>query len=154
MVCLGNICRSPLAEGIMRHRMQQSEMPCTVDSAGVLSYHQGEPPQPGSIRSASKIGIDISDQKSRPFVTADFQDFDLIFTMDQSVHQSILEMAAPGSDVSNVHLFLEYAQMGTDVFDPYKCSDEVFDEVTTQIDQACLRIIDRIKSTQSESHGT
>lgn len=129
----------------MRHRMEQSGITGEIDSAGVLSYHEGDPPQPGSIKSANKIGIDISKQKSRPFKNSDFRDFDLIFTMDESVHESILAKAAPGDDHTNVHLFLEYAELGKNVFDPYMCGDDVFDEVTLLIDQACLRIIDKIK---------
>lgn len=147
MVCLGNICRSPLAEGIMRKRMLEDGIPCEIDSAGVLSYHEGEPPQSGSILTASKMGIDISGQKSRPFVKSDFNDFDLIFTMDESVHESIIGMALPGDDVSNVHLFLQYAGTGTNVFDPYKCSSEVFDEVGMVIDLGCRKIIEKIKSS-------
>jgi protein-tyrosine phosphatase len=148
MVCLGNICRSPLAEGIMQKKSQVEGLNWDVDSAGVLSYHQGSPPQPGSLRIAMKYGIDISQQQSRPFITKDFENFDLIFTMDWSVHESILNLTDDPNQKSKVHMLLEYSGQtdNLDVRDPYKESDDVFDDVYKVIDEACGKIIKRLNS--------
>ncbi|MCB0619215.1 MAG: low molecular weight phosphotyrosine protein phosphatase, partial [Saprospiraceae bacterium] len=84
MVCLGNICRSPLAEGILKEKIKENGLPWEVDSAGTGSWHVGEPPDPRSVAVARAHGIDILDQRARQFRPADFRQFDLIFAMDAS----------------------------------------------------------------------
>ena len=147
MVCLGNICRSPLAEGIMQKHLNLFGIQGNVDSAGVLSFHEGDPPQPGSIRVAANHGLDISHQKSRPFVIDDFELFDLIFTMDQSVHQQIKSMTTNPDYLSRTHLLLEFAGNieSRDVPDPYRLSDEAFEHVYQLIDEACRVIVSKLK---------
>jgi protein-tyrosine phosphatase len=143
MVCLGNICRSPLAEGIMQQHLESSGMQGHVDSAGVLSFHQGNPPQPGSIRVAANHGLDISQQKSRPFIIEDFDRFDLIFTMDRSVHEQISSLTTNPDQLSRTHLLLEFAGTNElfDVPDPYRMSDDAFEQVYQLIDEACRAIV-------------
>ncbi|MFM2190344.1 MAG: low molecular weight protein-tyrosine-phosphatase [Arcticibacter sp.] len=147
MVCLGNICRSPLAEGIMQQHLKSSGIQGHVDSAGVLSFHEGDPPQPGSIRVASNHGLDISQQKSRPFVVDDFERFDLIFTMDRSVHEQISSKAKNPEYISKTHLLLDFAGNTElhDVPDPYRLSDEAFEHVYQLIDEACREIVSKLK---------
>lgn len=149
MVCLGNICRSPLAEGIMQKHLEESNIIGHVDSAGVLSFHEGDPPQPGSIRVAANHGLNISRQKSRPFVIEDFEKFDLIFTMDQSVHEQISSLTMNPDYLSRTHLLLEFADHAElrNVPDPYRMSDDVFEKVYQLIDDACGVIVSKIKTT-------
>ncbi|MFZ9943484.1 MAG: low molecular weight protein-tyrosine-phosphatase [Bacteroidia bacterium] len=148
MVCLGNICRSPLAEGIMQHHLQVNGIQGQVDSAGVLSFHQGEPPQPGSIRVANKHGIDISHQRSRPLVAQDFDDFDWIFTMDESVHEHIRGKAQSEMQLGKIHLFMTYANAINDpnVLDPYQMGDDAFEHVYQVLNKACMDVIKKMKS--------
>ena len=92
MVCLGNICRSPLAEGILSHMCKEQNLDWTIDSAGTSSWHIGEPPHNGSIEIAAENGIDISHQKARQFSSSDFKNFDLILAMDSENLNNILAM--------------------------------------------------------------
>jgi protein-tyrosine phosphatase len=148
MVCLGNICRSPLAEAIMQHHLQLNGFHGDVDSAGVLSFHQGEPPQPGSIKVAAKFGLDIRHQRSRPLIGRDFDDFDFIFTMDESVHEQIQRKAQSEIQRSKVHLFMTFANSNNDpnVLDPYQLGDDAFEHVYKVLDKACAEVILKIKS--------
>lgn len=148
MVCLGNICRSPLAEGIMQKHLDSNGIDGSVDSAGVLSFHEGDPPQPGSIRVAANHGLDISHQKSRPFVVGDFEKFDLIFTMDRSVHEQISSLTTNPDQISRTHLLLEYAGNIElhDVPDPYRMPDDAFENVYQLINEACGIIVSKIKT--------
>ena len=148
MVCLGNICRSPLAEGIMQMHLNSNDIEGIVDSAGVLSFHEGDPPQPGSIRVAANHGLDISNQKSRPFVADDFDKFDLIFTMDRSVHEQIASLTTNPNYLSRTHLLLDYAGNIElqDVPDPYRMPDDAFEKVYQLIDEACRIIVSKIKT--------
>src|SRR5688572_2583273 len=97
MVCLGNICRSPIAEGIMQAALKKYQLTARVDSAGVLSYHSGHSPDKRAVRISSDKGVDISAQLARQIKRSDFEEFDFIFTMDQSVHKTILSMAPSGT---------------------------------------------------------
>ncbi len=90
MVCLGNICRSPLAEGILRHHTQQQDLTWNIDSAGTGAWHAGEKPDPRSIEVAQKNSIDISGQRARQFVLIDFDRFDQIFVMDAENYKNIV----------------------------------------------------------------
>lgn len=148
MVCLGNICRSPLAEGIMQKHLDSYGIEGSVDSAGVLSYHEGDPPQPGSIRVAANHGLDISRQKSRPFIIEDFEKFDLIFTMDQSVHEQISSRTIKPEHLTRTHLLLAFAGQKEmlDVPDPYRMPDDAFENVYQIIDEACRKIVSKLKA--------
>lgn len=141
MVCLGNICRSPLAEGIMKHKFQQYGLKAEVDSAGIVAFHAGEPPDSRAIAVAEKHGVRIDDQIARKFEASDFDIFDVILTMDEEVHIDILKMATNTNHATKVKLFMSYA--GTDlkeVPDPYYGGQEGFENVFQMIDKACDRI--------------
>lgn len=146
MVCLGNICRSPLAEGVMASMADPSEV--WVDSAGTAGYHVGNPPDPRSVATAARYGIDISRQRCRKFVVADFEEFDYIFAMDQENLAHIHRMAPDATRRAKAALLLEAGGMGArEVPDPYYGGDAGFEHVYQLVTQACSRILARI--TQS-----
>jgi len=139
MVCLGNICRSPLAEGILKSKVDNATV--FVDSAGTGGYHIGNPPDPRSIAVAKKNGIDISQQKCRKFSTSDFDNFDIIYVMDQSNYNYVVKLAIRSADVKKVKLLLTESQLAaTEVPDPYYDEDDGFDEVYEMIEAACTEI--------------
>lgn len=135
MVCLGNICRSPLAHGIMAHLTQT--LPVEVDSAGTASYHVGNPPDPRSIAEAAKHGVDISNQKARQFTPNDFKAFDYIFVMDRQNLKNVLAQASSQQEMDKVQLLLG----DTEVEDPYYDGEEGFAIVYNKIFAACTSII-------------
>ena len=135
MVCLGNICRSPLAHGIMAHLTQT--LPVEVDSAGTASYHVGNPPDPRSIAEAAKHGVDISNQKARQFTPNDFKAFDHIFVMDRQNLKHVLAQACSQQEMDKVQLLLG----DTEVEDPYYGGEEGFAIVYNKIFAACTSII-------------
>ena len=136
MVCLGNICRSPLAEGIMRHEAKKTGLNWEVDSAGTGNWHVGEGPDRRSTRAASKFGIDISRQVCRLFTVADFDDFDLILVMDKSNLKNVLSMARNKADAAKVRLLLG----DKEVPDPYY-DDSQFEPVFKMIEEGCKAVI-------------
>ncbi len=121
MVCLGNICRSPLAEGILLNRIEKYNLDWKVDSAGTSSYHAGSLPDPRSITIAEKNGIDITYQRSRHFTVEDFDKFDLILTMDSSNYQNVKKLATNTTDINKIDLIMNYANPGRNIKvpDPY-----------------------------------
>jgi protein-tyrosine phosphatase len=131
-VCLGNICRSPTAEGVFRHLLRQEapELQVEVDSAGTADYHVGEPPDLRSQRAAMRRGIDLGGLRARQVTPADFARFDLILAMDRA---NLLELEAmrPKNSRARVQLFLEYApELGRlEVPDPYLRDASGFEEV-------------------------
>ncbi len=143
MVCLGNICRSPIAEGIMQAALKKYQLTAKVDSAGVLSYHSGHSPDKRAVKISGDNGVDISGQLARQIQRSDFDDFDFIFTMDQSVHKTITSLAPSSTHRKKVHLFLEYAghPSGKEVPDPYYSGIEAFDQVFELVYEACEMII-------------
>jgi len=126
-VCLGNICRSPSAEGVMR-AMLTADDTIETDSAGTGAYHIGNPPDPGAIAEAARRGIDISDLRARQVETSDFDTFDLILAMDRS-NLANLKRIAPKGHRAKIRLMIE----GTDVPDPYYEDNfgDVFDMLET-----------------------
>ena len=139
MVCLGNICRSPLAEGILQSKVQ--DLPVYVDSAGTAGYHIGNPPDPRSIAVARKNHIDIGFQRCRQFRIEDFDDFDHIFAMDYSNYDDILRLAPDDAARQKVSLLLDVIEGSIrEVPDPYYGGDDGFDLVFELIDRACDRI--------------
>jgi protein-tyrosine phosphatase len=143
MVCLGNICRSPIAEGVMQAAFKKYKIAGKVDSAGVLSYHAGEAPDKRAIRTAQSKMIDIGAQVARQIKKSDFDEYDFIFTMDQSVHDSILEMVTSETHKNKIFMFMEYAgyPMGSEVPDPYYSGTEAFENVFLLVEDACEKII-------------
>ena len=136
MVCLGNICRSPLAHGIFEHLSKDYSI--TVDSAGTANYHTGNAPDPRSIKTAAAKGINIANQKARQFIAADFDAFDYIFVMDQENLNNVLKLAETELDRNKVRLLL-----GSDeVEDPYYGGDHGFEIVFDKIEKACKNIIE------------
>lgn len=145
MVCLGNICRSPLAEGILRHKATKETI--EVDSAGTSNYHIGEAPDPRSIAIAGKYGIDIRSQRGRQFQVSDFTEFDLIYAMDQSNYQHIVAMAPDETTRNKVHMILNelYPGENMDVPDPYYGGDQGFENVFRMLDLACDKILNKAR---------
>jgi len=144
MVCLGNICRSPLAEGILRSKVNSKNV--WVDSAGTAAYHIGSTPDPRSIEVGYVHGIDISDQKARVFSQNDFDDFDYIYVMDQSNYDNILRLSRNESDRSKVTLILNELSPGEnrEVPDPYYGGNQGFENVYQLLDASCDLIAKRI----------
>ena len=145
MVCLGNICRSPLAEGILQSKLPENFI---VESAGTIDMHQGKCPDHRSIETGHHYNVDISQQKSRHFSEKDFQEFDRIYGMDQNNVQDILSLAKSENDRNKVSLILENNQ---EVPDPYWSEMEAFDKVYHLLDKACERIASELKSKFKET---
>ena len=141
-VCLGNICRSPLADGVMRTLVKKHQLPWTVDSAGTANYHVGEAPDKRAQEIAKKNGVDISGLRGRQFQVNDFDDFDYIFAMDASNYQNILKLARNQDDINKVELFLNRLEPGMNrgVKDPWY-DDALFEPVYKEIEQTCKAII-------------
>ncbi|WP_298514823.1 low molecular weight protein-tyrosine-phosphatase [uncultured Kordia sp.] len=144
MVCLGNICRSPLAEGILASKLDPTKF--LVDSAGTAGYHAGELPDRRSIATARQHGFDISYQRSRKFVRNDFQTFDYIFAMDQSNYNNILSLAETEADRKKVHMILNQISPNSnaEVPDPYYGGDQGFENVYQMLDEACSIFAEKI----------
>lgn len=144
MVCLGNICRSPLAEGILQTKVDPNSV--TVDSAGTGGYHLGNPPDPRSIAIAKKYDLDIGHQRCRKFSEHDFHDFDLIYVMDNSNYNNVVRLTKNEAHISKVKLLLKEIDLGiTEVPDPYYEGDEGFERVFQLIDAACEAIAKKIQ---------
>jgi len=143
MVCLGNICRSPLAHGILASKLDSEDY--FVDSAGTAAYHVGEKPDKRSIAVAKKYGIDISHQKARKFSQKDFDDFDLIYAMDISNYENIMALARNEADRQKVQLILNevYPKENLEVPDPYYGGTDGFENVYKMLDKACTKIVDK-----------
>ena len=147
-VCLGNICRSPLAEGIMLHLINKYNLACEVDSAGTASYHVGEKPDSRTIRSAQKNGIDLSALRARQFSREDFGIFDQILVMDKSNLKNVLSLATSDAHKQKVNLFLNAAhnQESDEVPDPYYGSEQDFDAVFNLVFGACEQLCLSLKT--------
>ena len=144
MVCLGNICRSPLAEGILKSKVDSSKI--MVDSAGTGGWHAGELPDPRSIAVAKKHGIDISYQRARQFLASDFSAFDHIFVMDLSNKANVIKIAQSDEDEKKVHLILNEILPGenVEVPDPYWDEEQGFENVFQMLDKACDAVAQRL----------
>jgi len=146
MVCLGNICRSPLAEGILKSKVNNTLI--FVDSAGTAAYHVGNSPDERSIGVASKYGIDISSQKARKFIVKDFDVFDFIYVMDASNYQNVLSIARNHEDIQKVKMILNesYPDKKESVPDPYYGGSAGFEEVYKMLNEACTIIAENVTS--------
>jgi protein-tyrosine phosphatase len=145
MVCLGNICRSPLAEGILEHKAAAAGKNWIIDSAGTNGYHIGETPHKLSQKVARLNGIDISKQCARQFTVADFDTYDIIYVMADEVIAEMRWLSGSGYDKTKVKLLMDelYPGKQMDVPDPWYGPEPGFHEVYKMIDQACEAIIEK-----------
>lgn len=143
MVCLGNICRSPLAEGIMKTKVPDNFV---VDSAGTISLHEGEHPDKRAVKTAANHNIDISKQKSRPIIRRDFETFDKIYCMDIDVFEDVVSKTKSEEECKKVALFLEVLgdHENAEVPDPYWGDMKDFENVFQLLDKGCDAIINQI----------
>lgn len=143
MVCLGNICRSPLAEGIMKAKLPDHY---TVDSAGTISMHEGEHPDKRAIKTAANHDIDISKQRSRPITRKDFETFDKIYCMDIDVLGDVVSKTKNEEERQKVSLFLEVLgdHKNAEVPDPYWGDIKDFEMVYQLLDKGCNAIRNQI----------
>ncbi|AXT50136.1 low molecular weight phosphotyrosine protein phosphatase [Aquimarina sp. BL5] len=144
MVCLGNICRSPLAEGILASKLDSEKF--QVDSCGTSNYHIGEKPDRRSIETARKHGIDITNQRAAQFKVSDFDTYDFIYPMDQSNYNDIIKLARNNNDKEKVKLILNELtpNENLDVPDPYYGGEQGFEDVYNMLNNACDNIIKKL----------
>lgn len=144
MVCLGNICRCPLAEGILKSKLPTNNF--FIDSAGTANYHVGSPPDKRSISIAKNYGINISNLKARQFKVSDFDSFDFIYVMDDSNFNNVIKLARNNEDIKKVKLILNEVNpnKNLDVPDPYYDGDEGFENTYKMLDEACNVIVKKI----------
>ena len=143
MVCLGNICRSPIAEGVMKHKIKQNGLNWTVDSAGTESFHVGEAPHRYSQNICNANGIDISGQRAREFSYRDFANYDKIYAMAHDVYTEISRIGGKKADMSKVDYFLNELKAGSNasVPDPWYGAEDGYSSVYEMIDKTCDAII-------------
>jgi protein-tyrosine phosphatase len=143
MVCLGNICRSPIAEGVLQHKADQAGLDWVVESAGTNGFHNGEAPHLLSQKVCRSNGIDISTQRSRKVMKEDFASYDLIFAMANDVMYDLQRIGGHDFDEKKTSLFLELLYPGKlkDVPDPWSGPESGYIEVFEMIDKACERLI-------------
>jgi protein-tyrosine phosphatase len=150
MVCLGNICRSPMAEGVLRHLAKDKGIDLEIDSAGTNRYHTGEPPDPRAQDAMNKYGIDICDLRARTIEPADFERFDLLLVMDRSNYSDVMKLAPREAYTEKVRLLMDYASGfgATEVPDPYYGGDEGFDEVYHMLVAACEAVLEDVRASK------
>ena len=148
MVCLGNICRSPIADGLLRQKVNEEHLDVEVDSAGTIGLHTGSAPDSRMIATAKNRGTDISFLKARQFTATDFDQFDVIFAMDKNNKRDILSLAKNAEDKQKVYLLLSEIsdQEEANVPDPYYGTSKDFEHVYDLVDKATNTIIQKIKN--------
>ena len=146
VVCLGNICRSPLAEGILLHLVKEKNLPLIIDSAGTSDYHIGQAPDARTVANAKKNKIDLSPLRARQFIQNDFDLFDKIYVMDKSNLQNVLLLARNEDDKQKVDLFLNISHPNgnMEVPDPYYGGGTGFERVLDMVEDAGLGFIDHL----------
>ena len=149
MVCLGNICRSPIAEGLLASKLPESQF--VVDSCGTGDWHIGSQPDPRSIAVCKKNGLDISNQRGRQITLSDFESFDYIYVMDKSNYQNVIALTNNENHRSKVKLILteKYEEEIKEVPDPYFGMENGFDLVYEMLDTTCDIIASRLKLKHS-----
>ncbi len=156
MVCLGNICRSPLAEGILKHKAMAAGLDWEIDSAGTNGFHVGEAPHHLSQKVARANGVDIGKQVARKFTSKDVMEYDVIYAMAADVMQDIRKIAGANMNESNIKLFLEehYPNQSLDVPDPWYGNEDGYHEVYELIDKTCDSIIENflLNNKQQQSN--
>ena len=143
MICLGNICRSPLAEGVLKHKVAKKELDWHVDSAGTGGWHAGELPDNRSIAIARKYNIDLTDQRARQFQKEDLNTFDLILTMDKSNYREIQRFAKTDEQRSKIHLIMNFSRPDSDLEVPDPYYDNRFQLVYDLLDEACEAVVEK-----------
>ena len=145
MVCLGNICRSPLAEGILKNK--STHLDIQVDSAGTAGYHVGNKPDARAIEIAQKYNIDLNNQRARQFSRKDFDEFDIIYAMDKNNYANLISLANNNEERNKIKMILN--ELNHDSFqsvpDPYYGGQEGFEKVYKLLDRACEKIISKIE---------
>ncbi|MBP0905193.1 low molecular weight protein-tyrosine-phosphatase [Mariniflexile gromovii] len=146
MVCLGNICRSPLAEGILKSKLSNDSF--IVDSAGTGDYHIGKNPDTRSIAVAKKYGLDISNLRGRQFNVSDFDTFDIIYVMDESNYRNVIQLARNEQDKAKVNFILNeiHPDQNFNVPDPYYGGNDGFENVYRMLDEACSVIATKLQN--------
>ncbi|HXW11016.1 MAG TPA: low molecular weight protein-tyrosine-phosphatase [Steroidobacteraceae bacterium] len=151
-VCMGNICRSPTAEGVFREfaRRHAPDLELEIDSAGTHDYHVGEPPDPRALKAASTRGLDISGLRARQVEAADFERFDLILAMDRLNYETLRERSPPAFR-SRIRLLLEFADDASreDVPDPYYGGPKGFEEVLDLLEDAAAGLLAEVRRKAS-----
>ncbi len=143
MVCLGNICRSPLAEGILKSKVKKGTI---VDSAGTAAYHIGEHPDKRSIEIAKHNKVDISSQRARKVSSSDFEEYDFIYAMDKENYNNLRSIAKNDFQRDKVKMIMNelYPDKDLDVPDPYYGGDKGFEQVYKMLDEATDKIIEKL----------
>ncbi len=149
MVCLGNICRSPLADGLLRKKVKEKGLNVIVDSCGTSDYHIGEMPDKRMQQTAKRHNIDISNLRARQFTKDDFKNFDCIYAMDSGNLSDIISLAETKEDINKVKLILNelYINENKSVPDPYFGGNEGFENVFNLLNLACDKIIEKISAS-------
>lgn len=155
MVCLGNICRSPLAEGILQDMASKAGLDWTIESAGTNGYHTGEPPHHLSIKVAKENGIDISTQRSRIFVPGDLDNYDMIYAMAGDVLEDMKRIADKKIDAKKVELLLNELYVGEnrDVPDPWYGTEPGFHEAFGIIHEACESVFKKYSNQELRKYA-
>ncbi|MDE3250949.1 MAG: low molecular weight phosphotyrosine protein phosphatase [Bacteroidota bacterium] len=153
MVCLGNICRSPLAEGVLKDKAAKAGLNWVVDSAGTNGYHTGEPPHRLSQKVALQHGIDISRQRARNFVATDFDRYDKIFAMAEEVKDEMQWIAKGAYNPAKVDLLMNelYPGENRDIPDPWYGTEPGYHEVFAMIDAACTKMIEKALASAKQA---
>jgi protein-tyrosine phosphatase len=148
MVCLGNICRSPIAHGLLQYKADQLNLGWEVDSAGTSDWHKGELPNIKSIEVMNEHGIDITYQHSRPLERKDLELFDIIYVMDSSNYQNVMAMAIDEEERSKVRLIMNEVNEGMNqaVPDPWSLPKAEYEAVYAMLDEATDKIIEHFKA--------
>jgi protein-tyrosine phosphatase len=150
-VCMGNICRSPTAEGVFRKLIEERApgLDVQIDSAGTHAYHVGEPPDPRAQRAAKRRGIDLSAQRARRVTERDFAHFELVLAMDEENREALLEIC-PVEHRGRVRLLLEFApDVGRgDVPDPYYGGSNGFEQVLDLVEEAAVGVLEHLRRTE------
>ena len=141
-VCLGNICRSPMAQGALERRLGDAGIPATIDSAGTGAYHIGNPPDPRGLAAASARGYDNSAQRARQVRASDFRDFELILAMD-SANLADLQRLAPGGADCEIRLF---DAKGRDIPDPYHGGPKDYEHALDMVEAAADALVSELAS--------
>lgn len=146
MVCLGNICRSPIAHGLLQHKAEKLGLNWEIDSAGTSNWHEGELPNPKSIAVMKKNGIDITYQRSRPITKHDLDYYDIIYVMDSSNYTDVCNMASNEEQKQKIRLILNEVEPGKNraVPDPYGLSEAHYQKVYDLLNVATDKIIERL----------
>jgi len=152
-VCTGNICRSPMAEGILRHKLYEAGLEAEADSCGFESFHVGDHPDKRAQTVCRKHGIDITSHVARLFRKQDFDNFDFIYVMDSSHYYSVSRMSRSSRDMKKTDYILNLVYPGKDlpVDDPWYHDLEAFEKAYRQLDIACGHLIEKLMSAEGES---